>query len=155
MTSILLAILIAFAICAYFYARVVVKERTAHLEAERDAEARHAADWKEWAIRLTQTGLLFRELPITKEDLEMATRPPRETETDEEKSLEELQAEMDDLSQTMDFSSQGELGERRRLARAIALKRRDSDLKTKSELATESSENVFGSEEDLNHLRSN
>lgn len=106
------------------------------------------------AMQLMQTGLLFRELPLSKEDLEMASRPPREPADDEEKTLEELESEMDDLSNPLTVASTGELGRRRALAHAIALKKQTADLKDKSELSTEHVENVFTAD-DMDHLRSN
>lgn len=152
MIPIFLAILIAFVVCAYFYARIVVKERTDHLTAQRDAEIAHANDWKEMAIKLTERGLLFRELPMLQEKLEAVEEAARQGEVGE-LSLEEIEAEMSELDSPLHFSSQGELGRRRMLAARRETLRRNADLKDRSDLATESAVNTFGlSEADLQHL---
>lgn len=152
MTPILISIIVAFVICAYFYARIVVKERSDHLIAQRDAEIAHANDWKEMAVKLTERGLLFRELPMLQEKLEATEEAQGQGEV-EELSLEEIEAEMSELDSPLHFSSQGELGRRRRLAARRETLRRNSDLKDRSDLATESAVNTFGlSEADMQHL---
>lgn len=152
MTPILLAIIVAGIMCAYFYARIVVKERSDHLTAQRDAEIAHAADWKEMAVKLTERGLLFRELPMLQEKLDAIEEAKEQGEVGE-LSLEEIEAELGDLDSPLHFSSQGELGRRRMLAARREALRRNSDLKDRSDLATESSVNTFGlNEAEMQHL---
>lgn len=154
-TPILIAILVAFALCAVFYYFVVIPERERFVERTMKRLEVEAAHWKELATSLTQRGLLFRELPLLNEDVEALNRPPRETgEGDDDETLKQLEAKMADYDNELNFATEGELGERRLLARQIALKKRDSDLKDKSELATEHSVNTFGAE-DMEHLRTN
>lgn len=143
MTPILISIIIAGIICAYFYARIVVKERSEHLIAQRDAEIAHAADWKEMAVKLTERGLLFRELPMLQEKLD-AVEEAREQGEVGEMSLEEIEEELAELESPLRFSSHGELGRRRRLAAQREKLRRNADLRDRSDLATESSVNTFG-----------
>lgn len=151
MTPILIAIIVAGAICFCFYARVVIKERTRHLVSERDAEREHATQWKDLAVNLTERGLLFRELPLLHEDLKEITKPAEPEPSPSEMSLSELEDEYEQIENPISSSSQGELGRRRELAKAIAMKRRDSDLRDKSEIATEDFVGNFGAA-DMSHL---
>lgn len=152
MTLILISVIVAGIICTYCYARIVVKERTDHLTAQRDAEIAHKEDWKEMAVKLTERGLLFRELPMLQEKLDAIEEAKEQGEVGD-LSLEEINAEMEELDSPLHFSSQGELGRRRKLAARREALRRNADLRDRSDLATESTVNTFGlSEADMQHL---
>lgn len=93
-------------------------------------EARHASEWKELSLGLVDRGLLFRDLPLTREAL---PAPAEEDVPIGEKSLDDLQAEMDALRNPVSVAFEGETGRRRLLAREIALKQREqSDGLTKA-----------------------
>lgn len=108
-----------------------------HLEAEKEAEQRHGADWKELAIKLTERGLLFRELPPLVE-------AAGTEEGAAELSLEEVERELQAFDMPVNFSAYGELGRRRELVAQRERLRRNMDLRSKGEMATEAIENTFG-----------
>jgi hypothetical protein len=132
--------------CIAIYRFVILPE---HKAATQRAETQ-AGNWKDLAVSLTERGLLFRELPLLKEDMEALTKQPVETPEGEE-TLEELQEQYDRLQNPLHFASEGELGERRRLAQKIALKKKNADLRDRSELATEESHNIL-TPDDMNYL---
>lgn len=150
MTPIFLAIIILLIGGIVLYAKFVRREELRHLEEERDAEKRHAIDWKEMATALADGALTWRELPTT-QDAKLHAQMLGDPLEDHEPTLEEMEAELREVSDPLNVSYEGELGRRRKLVHDIAVKRQNMDLADKSEPLTEDHINSLDSA-DVAHL---
>jgi hypothetical protein len=135
MTPIYLAIIILLVGGIAMYAKFVRREELRHLAAERDSEKQHAIDWKEMATALADGALTWRELPTT-QDAKLHAQMLGDTPEEREQTLEEMEAELREVSDPLNVSYEGELGRRRKLVHDIAMKRQNMDLAEKSEPLT-------------------
>jgi hypothetical protein len=154
-TPYLIAITVFCVAALYAYARFVRREELRHLTEERDSEKRHAADWKEMAVVLADGALAMREVPTVEEAREHAALLHK-TDSDREPTLEELEAEMDELSNPLRVSMDGELGRRRELALKIKRMKddRDDGMAEPAEELPESFVNTLD-DDDKAHLNAN
>lgn len=118
MTPILISIIILLAGAGCFYWRFVRGEELRHLAAERDAEKRHADEFREITKVLVDGALAWRGLD-TQAEAKLHSEMLRKDDPEREPTLEELEAEMAEMQDPLRVSFEGEVGERRALALKI------------------------------------
>lgn len=153
MTLILISILVLVVGNALFYWRFVRGEELRHLAEERDAEKRHADEFREITKVLVDGALAWRGLD-TQAEAKLHAEMLGKGDEEREETLEELEAQMQTLQDPLRVSFEGEVGERRALALKIhrmKAQRDDGLIEKQEELVGEHFNSL--DETDVAHLR--